>query len=88
MCERAVGWINANFLSISLFGNPALRCRHSGVMDVLTHATNLKDLNVRGHLSRPFDFMSVLVMTLLTMRFEIPDECMSTKQDRFALLFA
>ncbi len=31
--------------------------------------------------------MIVLVMTLHTMRFEVPNEFTSTKQDRFALLF-
>ena len=87
MTEGALGWINANFFSISLFGNPALTGRVSIVMKMLTDTANLNDRNVRGHLRSSFGYMIVLVMTLLTMRFEIPDEFTSTKQYGFALLF-
>jgi hypothetical protein len=53
MSQGAIGWINSNFLSIDLFGDPALIGRLSIVADVLTHTASFKDRNVRGHFKQP-----------------------------------
>ena len=87
MSQGAVGRINPSDVSKGLLGNPALAGRISIVMNMLTHTAHLKGRNVRGHLRSPLGYRTVLVMTLSTMRFKIPNEFTSTKQYGLALLF-